>query len=197
MVPPDLSSTHTGTSPLLRAATPLCPAVLCPSRFLPLGIHPLRGQQAKFGHSGWPPVSRRQVLLFHASACDELTPPLHRAPPGPHAGRSPAEGTPSGEPLSPGRVPSPGFDADLMSFDASAVVHTRSSSRRSPDPVLPGLFPERSPRRLLTAAAPGGLGSPPARRARRANPHHRHSTVQSGDLLHHHQSPFRTHGLLT
>ena len=88
------SSPITGPSPLLRAVPPLCPAVLCPSRFLPLGVLPLRGQQAKFGHSGWPPVSGRQVLLFHASACDELTPPLHRAPPGPHAGRSLAEGTP-------------------------------------------------------------------------------------------------------
>ena len=46
---------------------------------------------------------------------------------------------PAGVPLSPGRVPIPGFDADLMSFDASAVVHTCSSSRRTPDPVLPGL----------------------------------------------------------
>ena len=34
-----------------------------------------------------PSVSGRQVLLFHASACDELTPPIHRAPPGQHAGR--------------------------------------------------------------------------------------------------------------
>lgn len=33
---------------------------------------------------------------------------------------------------------------------------------------MPGLFPERSPRRLLTDAASGGLDSPPARRARRA-----------------------------
>src|SRR5580700_2262400 len=55
-----------------------------------------------------------------------------------------------------------------MSFDASAVVRTCSSSRRSPDPVSPGLSPERSPPRLLTGAASGGLGSPPARRARRA-----------------------------
>jgi hypothetical protein len=31
-------------------------------------------------------------------------------------------------------------------------------------------------RRLLTVAASGGLGSPPARRARRANLHHWHST---------------------
>ena len=29
-------------------------------------------------------VSRRQVLLFHASARDELTPPIHRTPPGQH-----------------------------------------------------------------------------------------------------------------
>src|SRR6266496_4642727 len=81
-----------------------------------------------------------------------------------------------------------------MSFDASAVVHTCSSSRRSPDPVLPGLFPERSPRRLLTAAAPGGLGSPPARRAQRANLHHWHSTVRAGDLLHHLHSPNESQG---
>ena len=73
-------------------------------------------------------------------------------------------------------VPIPGFDAIWISFDASAVVHTRSSSRRSPDPVTPGLSPERSPRRLLTDAASGGLGSPPARRARRADLHHWHST---------------------
>ena len=83
-------------------------------------------------------------------------------------------------PLSRGPGPILGFGAVLKVFDASAVVHTRSSSRRSPDPVLPGLFPKRSPRRLLTAAASGGLGSPPARRTRRANLHHWHSTVRAG-----------------
>ena len=41
----------------------------------------------------WPPLSGRQVLLFRASARDELTPPLHRAPPGQHAGHPLAEGT--------------------------------------------------------------------------------------------------------
>src|SRR5262249_59786360 len=40
-----------------------------------------------------PSLSGRQVLLFHASACDELTPPLHRAPPGQHAGHPMAAGT--------------------------------------------------------------------------------------------------------
>jgi hypothetical protein len=45
-------------------------------------------------------------------------------------------------------------------------------------------LPQRSPPRLLTGAACGGLGSPPARRARRANLHHWHSTGCAGDLLH-------------
>ena len=38
----------------------------------------------------------------------------------------------------------------LMYFDASAVVHTCSSSRRIPDPLVAGLFRNRSPPRLLT-----------------------------------------------
>jgi len=45
---------------------------------------------------------------------------------------------------------------------------------------MPGLFPERSPRRLLTDAAPGGLDSPPARRARRVKPP---SLAQHGFVL--------------
>ena len=54
---------------------------------------PCCGQRADLTH--WPSVSRRQVLLFHASARDELTPPSHRTSPGPHTGRSPATGAPS------------------------------------------------------------------------------------------------------
>jgi|GEM_PF-5885367 len=83
-------------------------------------------------------------------------------------------------PLSRGPSPILGFGAVLIIFDASAVVHTCSSSRHTPDPVSPGLFPKRSPPRLLTVAASGGLGSPPARRARRVNLHHWHSTVRAG-----------------
>ena len=49
---------------------------------------PSRGQKPE------PSLSGRQVLLFHASACDELTPPIHRAPPGPHTASSPTEGPP-------------------------------------------------------------------------------------------------------
>src|ERR1039458_2237730 len=44
----------------------------------------------------------------------------------------------------------PGFDVVVTHFDASAVVHTRSSSRRTPDPLIAGLFPSRFPPRLLT-----------------------------------------------
>ena len=139
---------------------------------------PSRGPQAA--------LSGRQVLLFHASAHDELTPPIHRAPPGPHAGSSLAPGPPEGRALVPRPPTCPGFDAIMVSFDASAVVHTRSSSRRIPNP-------QRSPPRLLTDAACGGLRSPPARRPRRTYPHHWHSTVRADDLLHRHHIPFRTH----
>ena len=154
---------------------------------------PSRDQGAG-AHFDWPAVSRRQVLLFHASANDELTPPIHRAPPGQHAGRLLAHSTPrSGAPSSRGHLTTPVSMPSFYSFDASAVVHTRSSSRRPPDPLIAGLLPQRSPPRLLTDAACGGLSAPPARRTRRANPHHRHSTYRSNDLLHRHHSTFRTH----
>src|SRR5215813_13151052 len=161
---------------------------------LPLAVSaacgpPSRGQ----GNLPRPPVSGRQVLLFHASARDELTPPLHRTPPGQHAGRPLAEGTPSRRAFVPGAMRSPGFDAIVPPIDASAVVHTRSSSRRPPDPLTAGLFPQRSPPRLLTGAACGGLGSPPARRTRRAKPPSlaQHGSCRRPSTSPH--SPFRTH----
>src|SRR5262249_45944900 len=130
---------------------------------LPLAVSAACGPPSRSpGNLPRPPVSGRQVLLFHASARDELTPPLHRTPPGQHAGRPLAEGTPSRRAFVPGAMRSPGFDAIVPPIDASAVVHTRSSSRRPPDPLTAGLFPQRSPPRLLTGAACGGLGSPPA-----------------------------------
>src|SRR5271157_2536581 len=95
-------------------------------------------------------VSRRQILLFHARACNELTPPLHRTPPGPRAGSSLAPDTPEGRALVPRRDSCPGFDVVVHIFDASAVVYTCSSSRRSPDPLVAGLLPSRFPPRLLT-----------------------------------------------
>ena len=59
---------------------------------LPLAVSaargpPSRGQRGTLAPITWPSLSGRQVLLFRASARDELTPPLHRAPPGQHAGR--------------------------------------------------------------------------------------------------------------
>jgi len=65
------------------------------------------------------------------------------------------------------------------------------SSLTCPDHA--GTFPQRSRPRLLTDAACGGLGSPPARRAQRANLHHWHSTLHGADLLHRLHSAFRTH----
>jgi len=107
---------------------------------LPLAVRaargpPSRGQPSWIAVRSWPSLSRRQVLLFPASACDELTPPLHRAPPGQHAGRPLAEGTQPARAFVPGALYSPGFDAIVPPIDASAVVHARSSSRRTPDPL--------------------------------------------------------------
>jgi hypothetical protein len=142
----------TGPSSLLRTGPPLCPAsVLCPLWCVPLGVLPLDDQGTDITPFDWPPVSRRQVLLFHASACDELTPPLHRAPPGPHTGSSLAKDTPTQRRAGvPRQFHGPGFDAIIGSFDASAVVHSHSSSRRVPDPLVAGLFHSRFPPRLLT-----------------------------------------------
>ena len=70
---------------------------------------PSRGQQPR------PSLSGRQVLLFHASACDELTPPIHRAPPGPHTASSPTEDPPQ-RAFVPGPPTDPSFDAIVISF---------------------------------------------------------------------------------
>jgi hypothetical protein len=160
------------TAPSLRPhyrtflATTGCPAPVPRLGTLPLAVSAARGPpsrgQARVAPVTRPPLSGRQVLLFRASARDELTPPLHRAPSGQHAGSPLAEGTPPRRAFVPGAMHSPGFDAIVPPIDASAVVHTRSSSRRTPDPLTAGLFLQRSPPRLLTGAACSGLGSPPA-----------------------------------
>src|SRR5674476_218610 len=141
----------TGPSSLLRAGPPLCLAsVLSPMQPWPPGVLPLDDQGVNIAHFDWPFVSRRQVLLFHASACNELTPPLHRAPPGPHTGSSLAEGGALSHAFVPGSGCSPSFDAVVIYFDASAVVQPCSSSRCVPDPLVAGLFHSRFPPRLLT-----------------------------------------------
>jgi hypothetical protein len=145
------SSPITGPSSLLRAGPPLCLAsVLSPMQPWPHGVLPLDDQGVNITHFDWPFVSRRQVLLFHASACNELTPPLHRAPPEPHTGSSLAEDVAQGHDFVPGSESAPGFDAVFNLFDASAVVQPCSSSRCLPDPLVAGLFPSRFPPRLLT-----------------------------------------------
>ena len=76
-----LTATTGRSAPVPRIGTlPLAVSAACGS--------PSRGQQRR------PSLSGRQVLLFHASACDELTPPIHRAPPGPHTASSPTESPP-------------------------------------------------------------------------------------------------------
>jgi len=103
---------------------------------LPLAVSAACGPPSRNrGHLPRPSLSGRQVLLFHASACSELTPPLHRAPPGQHAGHPLAEGTPPRRAFVPGALHPPGFDAIAPPIDASAVVHTCSSSRHPPDPL--------------------------------------------------------------
>ena len=145
------SSPITGHSSLLRAGPPLCLAsVLSPTWPWPHGVLPLDDQGADSTHFDWPFVSRRQILLFHARACNELTPPLHRTPPGPHTGSSLALDHAEGRTLVPRRACSPGFDVIVHILDASAVVYTCSSSRRSPEPLIAGLLRSRFPPRLLT-----------------------------------------------
>ena len=145
------SSPITGPSSLLRAGPPLCLAsVLSPTWPWPHGVLPLDDQGADITHFDWPSVSRRQILLFHARACNELTPPLHRTPPGPRAGSSLVSDSPTGAPSSRGRRAGLGFDVIVHIHDASAVVYTCSSSRRSPDPLVAGLLRSRFPPRLLT-----------------------------------------------
>ena len=93
------------------------------------------------------------------------------------------------EPLSQDHPQIPVSMPSLFRFDASAVVHTCSSSHRTPAPLTARRHPQRSPPRLLTDAACGGLESPPPRRPRRTYLHHWHSTDRANDLLHHHHFP--------
>ena len=97
-----LTATTSRSAPVPRIGTlPLAVSAACGS--------PPRGQKPQ------PSLSQRQVLLFHASACDELTPPIHRTPPGPHTASSPTEGPPQ-RAFVPGPPTDPSFDAIAVSF---------------------------------------------------------------------------------
>jgi len=154
------SSPITGPSSLLRAVPPLCPAsVLCRLRCPPLAALPLAAKTTSPGRRyrgdrfscsmPAPAASSRHLYTGHRQSSTQAAPWLRARPR-------------RRVPLFPGVRRSPGCDAIVPPIDASAVVHTRSSSRRPPDPLTAGLFPQRSPPRLLTGAACGGLGSPPA-----------------------------------
>ena len=107
----------------------------------------------------WPPVSaRRQVHTFHTRARTKLAPPPCRTPPGQSAGSRQAH---------PGPVLQTRFRRHLSGFDTSSVDRLRSPSWPIPDALDGAPCPQRSPPRLLTAAACGGLRPPPAGRPRR------------------------------
>ena len=100
-----------------------------------------------------------EVLTFRTKAWSSFAPPTCRMPLGPY------QGIPRADPG--GRV-TPRFWHRLTAFDTSAAVRLRSPLSTVPAGIIVLAFPQRSPPRLLTAAACGGLRSAPDRRTRRA-----------------------------
>ncbi len=159
-LPGSMRSDSIGVPAILSST--LCPAsVLCPSRLLPFGVLPLAGQAAEQAHHNGrigigttgSPVPCQRLRRAHATYTPDTAGPARRPPPG-------SGHTRMGVPSSRGHLTTPVSMPSFYSFDASAVVHTCSSSRRTPDPLTAGLLPQRSPPRLLTDAACGGLSSP-------------------------------------
>ena len=116
---------------------------------------PPRGQKRR------PSLSQRQVLLFCASACDELTPPIHRAPPGPHTANSPTEGPPQ-RAFVPGPPTDPSFDAIVISFRCVSSgshmfvfsSHTRPAHSETPPAALTTPALDRRSLRWFAISAP-------------------------------------------
>jgi len=100
-----------------------------------------------------------QVLTFRTKAWSSFAPPTCRMPLGPYQGISRAD---------PGGRVIPRFWHRLIRFrhfcDGSLALASLDRACRNLVPA----FPQRSPPRLLTAAAWGGLRSAPDRRTRRA-----------------------------
>ena len=140
-----------------------------------------------------PSLSGRQVLLFRASACDELTPPIHRAPPGPHTGSSPTEGPPQ-RAFVPGPPTDPGFDAIVVSFRCVSSgshmfvfsSHTRpANSETSPAALTTPALDRRSLRWFGISACTATPEDLPPSLAQHGSC--RRSSTSSSSL------PFRTH----
>src|ERR1700751_5909208 len=100
-----------------------------------------------------------QVLTFHTKAWSSFAPPTCRMPLGPYQGISRAD---------PGGRVTPRFCHRLIRFrhfcSGSLALASLDRACRNLVPA----FPQRSPPRLLTAAACGGLRSAPDCRPRRA-----------------------------
>jgi hypothetical protein len=158
-----------------------------PPGTLPLAVmaawgSPSRRRGAVIARLDRSAVRRRQVLPFPTGACDELTPPVHRAAPG-------------------GRQAAPRLPAHRVRRCPGAHALPRFRCHRSCIPVrrqwfararllvayltrcARAFFPQRPPPRLLTAAACGGLVSPPARQDRRAFLHRRWSIHRCRGVL--------------
>gem|GEM_PF-6931704 len=157
--PPPLLRPRYRASSLLWGGPPLCPAlVLSPSRFLPLGVLPShRGD--RFSRSVQQPESGSRHL---------------------YAGRRLRSNQVSHAGLSRDSLQAP-VSTPLLALDTSSVVHSRSPSRPIPDASW-APFPQRSPPRLLTGAACGGLEPPPEERLRGAFPHLLDSSAVSDSL---------------
>ena len=129
-----------------------------PSRFPPLGALPsMNDRRPQPLH--WPPAgARRQVHTFHTGAQTKLAPPPRRRPPGQYSGIPQAH-------------PGPSKQARFRSHRSLSTRQQWFALARLPGPHLPRStarrFPQRSPPRLLTAAACGGLQPPPEGRLRR------------------------------
>jgi hypothetical protein len=138
----------TGPSTPLRADPPLRSAsVLSPSQLEPLGLLPSRRRR-----------DGAQVLTFRTKAWSSFAPPTCRM----SLGQSQA---------SPELIPEEGSPPVLTSPNPLRHFCSGSLALASLDRacrILVPAFPQRSPPRLLTAAACGGLRSAPDCRTRRA-----------------------------
>ena len=174
-----LTATTGRSAPVPRIGTrPLAVFAACGS--------PSRGQKHR------PSLSGRQVLLFHASACDELTPPIHRAPSGPHTGSSPTEGPPQ-RAFVPGPPTDPSFDAIVVSFRCVSTgshmfvfsSHTRPAHSETSTAALTTPALDRRSLRWFGISAPTATPQDPPPSLAQHGSCRRSSTSSS--------LPFRTH----